>query len=485
MPTVVRKSAYCNAMAYGSLAGIIFTFGLMPVVPAGAETLSQALASAYGNNPRIMGERAKLRATDETLARAQSGYRPTIAGQIDYTWKNTETEPQSSADGTNLSRSYTLSASQPLYSGGVTRNAVSEADATIKAEREVLRDTEQLVFLDAITAYADVVRDRATLIVQQSNVNVLTQELKQVKARFDVGEVTKTDVEQARSSLAAAQSTVEAARANLGASSGRYALVMGHAPDALREPAPPARSLPGNLEEVVANAMAAKPAVVQATFLEKAQQFTIRKLTGALLPQASLNAQLNATEVSPSNIESESASLTGTVKLPIYEAGDTRAQIRQAKESRLQLLENIQQARQQAQSDAITAWSLLQASRAQLIANQTQVQAAQTALEGVRAELQVGQRTEIDVLTAQQTLNNAQVTLLATKHDIIVNSYRVLQTMGRLSVEMLGVPVAQYDSQAHYNETNGKWWQITISREAGYAGIDGGLAHAVAEEIHQ
>ena len=162
-----------------------------------------------------------------------------------------------------------------------------------------------------------------------------------------------------------------------------------------------------------------------------------------------------------------------------------RAQIRQQKENRQALLENVEQAREQAQSDATSAWAQLQASRAQLLANQTQVDAAKTALEGVRAELQVGQRTEIDVLNSQQTLNNAQVTLIGTKRDIVVNSYRLLQVMGRLTVDMLNVPVRQYDTTAHYNETNGKWWQITITREPGYAGIDGGLGAVVSDQLHQ
>ena len=486
MPTLLRAHARYERCLIDVAAVMTICVGLSAVPTQAAESLDQALASAYSTNPRIMSERARLRSIDENLARAQSGYRPTIGGEIDYTLRNNETVPSSRDDGTTLAHTYSLTASQPIYSGGQTRYAVSEADANIKAEREVLRDTEQLVLLDAITAYVDVVRDRATLVVQQKNVAVLTQELRQVKARFDVGELTKTDVDQARASLAGAQSSFEGAKANVRASEGRFVLAIGHPPVGLREPAPPLRSIPGNLEEVVANAIADRPSVVQAAFLEKVSQQTIRKLTGQLLPQLSLNAQLSATEdPSPQTEETRTASVTGKVSLPIYEAGEVRAQIRQQKENRQALLENVEQAREQAQSDATSAWAQLQASRAQLLANQTQVDAANTALEGVRAELQVGQRTEIDVLNSQQTLNNAQVTLIATKRDIVVNSYRLLQVMGRLSVDMLSVPVRQYDTTAHYNETNGKWWQITITREPGYAGIDGGLGAVVSDQWHQ
>ena len=485
MPTYFKAQAGSIRRALGAAVALTVCLCLQIGPSQAGESLDQALASAYSTNPRIMSGRARLRSVDESLARAQSGYRPTINGEIDYTLRNNETVPSSPGDGTTLSRTYSLSASQPIYSGGQTRHAVSEADANIRAEREVLRDTEQTVLLDAITAYVDVVRDRATLVVQQKNVTVLTQELKQVKARFDVGEVTKTDVEQARASLAGAQSTFEGAKANLHASEGRFVLTIGHPPVGLREPVAPLRSLPGNLDEVIANAIAARPSVVQAAYLEKASQHTIRKLTGQLLPQLSLSALLSATEdPTPLTEETRTASLTGKVSLPIYEAGDVRAQIRQQKENRQALLENVEQAREQAQSDATSAWAQLQASRAQLLANQTQVDAAKTALEGVRAELQVGQRTEIDVLNSQQTLNNAQVTLIGTKRDIIVNSYRVLQTMGRLTVDTLNVPVRQYDTTAHYNETNGKWWQITITREPGYAGIDGGLGAVVSDQFH-
>ncbi len=445
----------------------------MGACPALGETLTQALASAYANNPRLQSERARLRGTDENLARAQSGYRPTVNGTIDYTLRSTSSIPKSPGDGTSFIRAYQLNASQPIYNGGSTSSAVKEADATIRAEREVLRETEQQVLLDAITAYMDVIRDRAVLDVQLKNIAVLTQELRQVKARFDVGEVTKTDVEQAKSSLASAQAQSESGKANLSSSSARYALVVGHAPNGIREPGPPNRLLPRNINEAVNIAMASRPSVVQAAYLKDSIDHTISKLYGQLLPQVSLNGQLSSTETSPANTVVDTASLTGHVTVPIYEAGDVRAQIRQQKENRQSLLQNIEQARLQAQSDVLSAWAVLDASRAQLVANQQQVDSAKTALEGVRAELQVGQRTELDVLNAQQTLNNAQVQLITTKHDIVVNSYRVLQVMGRLAVDTLGIGVEQYDVQRHYEDTNGSWWKTTISREVGYVGIEG------------
>ena len=455
---------------------------LLSAAPTHAETLAQALASAYSNNPRLQSARAQLRSVDENLAIAQSGYRPTVNGSATYTIKDTHSDPKAPTDGTTFSRSYSLTANQPLYNGGSTRAAVSEADANIRAQREVLRDTEQTILLSAVSAYMNVIRDRAALDIQTRNVEVLNKELKQVKARFDVGEVTKTDVEQARASLAAAQSQAELAKANLRAASSSYMLVIGHAPTAVNEPAPPFKLLPRSVGAAVEIAMASRPSVVQAAYLKDASDQNIRRLYGQLLPQVSLNGNLNSSAESGAvGGEQTSASITGQITVPIYEGGSVRAQIRQVKESRQAQLQNIEQARIQARSDVLTAWAALEASRAQLIANQTQVSSAKIALEGVRAELQVGQRTEFDVLSAQQTVNNALLTLTTTKRDIVVNGYTILQAMGRLSADDVGLNVAQYDVERHYEDTNGSWWKTTISREEGYVGIIGEVRAATSQ----
>ncbi len=461
----------------GSSAVVAVTMAwFASAVPSSAETLGQAIAEAYANNPRLLAARAQLRSVDESLAIAQSGYRPTVSGDASYTLKDSHSDPKSGSDGTTFTRSYSLSANQRLYNGGQTRSAVREADANIRAQREVLRDSEQTVLLQVVTAYMDVIRDRSALDIQTRNAEVLSKELKQVKARFDVGEVTKTDVEQARASLAAAQSQVELAKANLRSASSRYMLVVGHAPDGLREPSPAFKLLPRSADTAVNIAMSERPSVVQAAFLKDASDHSIRRLYGQLLPQVTLNGALNSSSVSGAvNGENSTASITGQITVPIYEGGAVRAQIRQQKESRQAQLENIELARIQARSDVLTAWAALDASRAQLVANQTQVEAARIALEGVRAELQVGQRTELDVLNAQQVLNTAQLTLTTTKRDIVVNSYTILQAMGRLSVDLIGVNVPVYDVQPHYEATNGSWWKTTISRETGYVGIAGEL----------
>jgi outer membrane protein len=455
---------------------------LLSAQSARSETLGQALASAYANNPRLQSARAQLRSVDETLAIAQSGYRPTVQGSATYSLRDSHSDPKSPGDGTTFTRSYNLTATEKLYNGGQTRNSVKEADANIRAQREVLRDTEQTILLQAVTAYMDVIRDKAALDIQSKNLEVLNKELKQVKARFDVGEVTKTDVEQARASLAAAQSQVELAKANLRAASSRYMLVIGHAPNGGREPAPAFKLLPRSADDAVEIAMASRPSVVQAAYLKDATDHNIRRLYGQLLPQVTLNGSLDSSSSTGAvQGENSSATITGQIIVPIYEGGAVRAQIRQQKEGRQAQLQNIEQARIQARSEVLIAWAALDASRAQLVANQTQVDAAKIVLEGVRAELQVGQRTEIDVLNAQQTLNNAQLALTTTKRDIVVNSYTILQAMGQLNVESIGVNVPLYDVEPHYEKTNGSWWKTTITREEGYVGIAGVLRESVGQ----
>ena len=453
-----------------------FAFVMAPA-SASAETIEQAMVSAYNNSAQLRGEQARLRASDETLAQAQSGYRPTISSEFDFTSQSTRTDPASPNDGTINPRTSTLTAVQPLFDGFQTVNSVKQADASIRAERENLRAVEEQVMLNAVTAYMDVVRDRNILSVRDQNVKVLTEELRSVKARFDVGEVTRTDVEQARATLAAAQSAQALARANLRNSAARFTLATGSPPTRLVEPPPPLRLLPGTVDEAIASAIAARPTVVQAAFLEQAQRSNIRVLTGQLLPKIELDGSLSETDGPAMGVkEVETSKITGRIIVPIYEAGSVRAQIRQAKETRQGLLENIEQAREQAQSDASTAWSFLESSRAQLEADNIQVSSATTALQGVRAELQVGQRTELDVLTAEQTLLTAQVAVVSDKHDIVVNAYTVLATMGRLTADNLHLNTPLYDVEAHYRQTNGKWFDIQVNREEGYAGYDVGLS---------
>ena len=283
MPTPVSKGISSRHKRILAVATGVACLTAIPPF-ACAETIQQALVQSYNNSAQLRGERARLRATDESLAQAQAGYRPTVTSEFDFTNSQTYTEPKTSGNGSSSTATSTLSAVQPIFDGFQTVNNVRQADANIRAERENVRNVEENVLLAAATAYADVVRDRNILTARDQNVALLNEELRSVKARFDVGEVTRTDVEQARATLAAGQSAQAVARAALRNSAARFQLATGAPPTKLVEPSAPVHFLPARVEEAISAAIAARPSVVQAAFLEQAQRSNIRSLTGQLLP---------------------------------------------------------------------------------------------------------------------------------------------------------------------------------------------------------
>jgi outer membrane protein len=441
-----------------------------------AETLFEALASTYANHPAISAERARVRARDEEIARTQAGYRPTITGQADLGSQRTETDPGSRADGTVHPRTVSLSLSQPIFDGYQTAYGVKEAEASVLAQREVLRGVEIRTLLDAVTVYSNVIRDNAVVRLREANVRVLSEQLRATEERFAVGEVTRTDVAQARARRAGAISALEAAKSNVRTSIGEYVRVIGHAPTTLETPPEIGHLLPGTLDEAIAVGMAEDPDVVTAAFREQATRHGIKRIEGQALPSIRVDATIQE-RLDPSLLieRSETAQIFARLTVPFYQGGEVAASVRQAKEERLGQLDDIEDARIRARSNVVTAWSRLIAARAQLVSDQVQVEATQTALEGVREEEKVGQRTLLDVLDAEQEFLNAKVGLVSTQRDLIVAAYSLYASMGRLTASDLGVQVALYDTEEHFRETNGKWWGFTIEREEGYSGytIDG------------
>jgi outer membrane protein len=433
-----------------------------------AETLRQALANAYKNNPRLDAERARLRATDEEVPRALSGYRPTVNGTADVAYQKTETKPGSGNDGETHPHGYALNASQPIFRGFRTLNQVREAEATVRAGRETLRNTEQSVLLEAVTAYADVVRDQAVVRLRENNVTVLSRELRATEDRFKVGEVTRTDVAQATARRAGAVSALDLARANLKSSRATYERVVGTPPSNLQEPAPPDRLLPKSANDAVSIASRENPSIVAALYREQASRHTVDRIWGELLPEVRVDATYQKRyDTSRAVDEAETTSVVGRLSVPIYQGGEVHARVRQAKHTHVSRLQEIEQARTETQSAVVAAFSRLQASRAQLISDQAQVQANTTALTGVREEEKVGQRTLLDVLNAEQELLNAQVQLATTKRDVVVNSYNLLSAVGRLNAQDMALSSTVYDAEAHYHEIRRKWWGVNITHRDG------------------
>jgi outer membrane protein len=438
--------------------------------PANAQSLRDALASAYKYNPRLDAERARQRATDEEVSRAHSGYRPIVQGSADIGYNRTDTKPKGIGNsGETHPKGYGVTASQPIFNGFRTINGVRVAEAVVRAGRETLRNIEQAVLLEAATAYVDVVRDQAIVKLREGNFEVLSRELKATRDRFSVGEVTRTDVAQAEARRAAALSALDRARSDLKSSRAAFERVIGYPPSTLREQRPPNKLLPKSLPEAVDVTLKESPIIVSALYTEQAARHSVDQVWGELLPSIRVDASYQQRyDQSPAVDESESTTITGRLEVPLYEAGDVRARVRQAKHTHVSRMQQIEQARTEAKAATITAWSALTAARAQIEADQVQVSATGTALAGVREEERVGQRTLLDVLNAEQEALNAQVQLATTKRNLVVASYALMASVGRLTIAELGNTDLAYDVEAHYHEVRRKWWGISITKAGGY-----------------
>lgn len=461
----VRRTSRRNREAAAALAVSMLVLG--GTLPAHAESLRDALSSAYLYNPTLKAARAQLRATDEEAARARSGYRPIITGQSDHSYIETDTQPGGKAD--YYPQNFSVTVSQPVFRGFRTVNAISQAEAAIEAGREDLRAAEHQILLQAVTSYVNVVRDQAVLNLRLNNVKVLSEQLKATQDRFAVGEVTKTDVAQAEASLAGARSFVAAARAALQASRAVYAQIVGKMPTLLRDPGP-TRLIPRSLDASIKRGEGESPLILAAVFRERAQHHAIRQAQGELLPQVDLQASYTHSIEPGTTIDRQNVTaVTGRVTVPIYEGGEVYARIRQGFETQAARRHQIDEAREQVRAEVISAWGVFTAASAQIISDNAQVDANRVALAGVKEEEKVGQRTVLDVLNAEQALLDSQVQLATSRRNLVVASYALLAVTGRISSADLALPVEQYDPAKHYSEIVHQWigWDSSAANGEG------------------
>jgi outer membrane protein len=311
----------------------------------------------------------------------------------------------------------------------------------------------------------NVLLNGAILDLQRRNVEVLQEQLRQTRDRFNVGEVTRTDVAQAESSLAAGRSQVLSAEATYTASVATYRQVIGSNPTNLSPGSPVDRLSPPNQNEAVAVAIATHPSVAAAQFNVDVAQQQVKVAESALYPNVTLQGSfVKGLEAvgSLNTTESYAASVLGTLTIPIYQGGAEYSAIRQAKELLGQTRLNLDVTRDQARQTVVQSWGLLDAAKANIEATTAQVQAAEIALNGIREEARVGQRTTFDVLTAQQTLVNARVSLVTAQHDRVVASYTLLAAVGRLTPTILGLRTPIYRSQVHYEQVRDSWAGVRI-----------------------
>jgi outer membrane protein len=354
--------ASCPAVSWRLRGGAVLVIAFLVVAvfgrPASAETLEQALADAYLINPVLNAERARLRATDEQVALAKSGLRPFVSGSADWNYVNQNSERSGSrsnlgggagnaidlssaglsTDGVTHPHGYSVQLTQPLFEGFQNLNAIRQAKSTVQAAREALRTVEQTVLLDAATAYVNVVRDTAIVRLRENDVSVLSEQLKATKDRFDVGEVTRTDVAQAEARRAEALSTLAAAQANLKTSRAAYEQIIGHPPGNLVTPNSIRHLLPSNINEAMTLGDGENPIILAAVYNEEASLFAVEQIMGELLPEVTLQAQYEKRfDQSQSLAELETTTVTGRVNVPFYQGGGVSARVRQAKETKNQL----------------------------------------------------------------------------------------------------------------------------------------------------
>lgn len=425
---------------------------LLVPAQARAETLTQALVQAYQGNPRILAARDLLRAIDEQVAQAISLLRPTVTLNVSTGYDTTSTRINNvgrTGDRSGLTSS-SLALTQPIWRGGREYAEIRRAEATIRSQRARLQTTEQDVFFEVVTAYMNVVRDEAIVRLRANNVAVLQRQLQAVRDRFNVGEVTRTDVAQAEAAVAGAEGQRVLAIGNLESSRANYANLVGRPPQRLSEPRPPA-FLPAAFGLALAAAKSTNPTIIAATYDEFAARHSVRSITGELLPQISVSGLLSRSLDSASpTTQINRAQVTLNLTVPLYESGSTYSRARAAKQTVFQRGNDLAQARRSVEEVATRAWQTLQAARAGVRSFQAQSRANAVALEGVRQENQAGLRTVLDVLDAEQVLLNSQVSLVSARRDMIVASYQVAQAMGRLTARDLRLPVQIYDATAYY-----------------------------------
>ncbi|MGE0196043.1 MAG: TolC family outer membrane protein [Methylocystis sp.] len=476
----LRRRRSTRFLSFGSASAALALVAVAPA-PASAESLLSALARAYYGNPDLNQSRANVRVRDEDAPKAKAGLRPkaSIAAQagsqyaaIKIPFGGSASQQAGAASGSSgdfqdtyvgYPRGTTLNLSQTLFDGFRTENSVRQAESGVFAARSTMRLTEQAILQNGATAYMNVLRDTAVVSLRKNNISVLDEQLKQTRDRFQVGEVTRTDVSQAEASVALARSEYYAAQAQLKTSMANYRQIIGAEPKHLQ----PGRSLepllPKSMEKAIAIALVEHPGVTAAFHQVDAAALAVKVAEGALLPSLSVTGEVSNqydSFLGLPGLRQFTAAAMGRLNVPLYQGGAEYASIRQAKEQLGQARLNADLQRDSVRASVVSSYGLLETARASIVSGQAAVKAAETALAGVREEAKVGQRTTLDVLNAQQALLNARVNLVTSQRDRVVASYAALGSIGRLSAHELNLNVAIYDPSLHLYQVHDQWFGL-------------------------
>lgn len=425
--------------------------------PAWAETLQEALALAYQTNPSLLAQRANQRALDESIVQARAGLRPSLDVSVSANYSRTYSDSAGNSESDSGGASIGLS--QTLWSGGRIGHGISAAEATILAGREDLRAIEQTVLASVVQAYADVIRDTEILAIRESNLGVLQRQLEEASARFEVGEITRTDVAQSESRLAQSEADLANARAQLSVSRAAYAAVVGQAPGDLA-PMPVLPGIPTDFDNALDVALADNPGIRSASYSLRAAEANVAAAKAEYMPSARLTASYGGSTSDLGNlndIADETRFQAGaTISVPLFTGGLNSSRVAQALERANVAQINVEGERRSTLQAVSSAYAQSISARATLQAGEEAVRAATVAAEGVRQEAQVGLRTTLDVLNQELELRSAQVTLASARRNEYVAQANLLASMGRLEGQDLDAAITVYDPAANYNRVRNR-----------------------------
>lgn len=445
--------------------------------PAWAQdTLPDAVGLAYRTNPTVLGQRASQRALDESVPQARAGLRPSIdlSASANYSWSETQGGPQqvdTNGDGIpdatvnipgfntdSTSGGLSVGMSQTLWSGGRIGLGISVAEANVMAGRENLRSVEQQVLASVIQVYADVLRDEEILRIREANLSVLERQLDEADARFEVGEITRTDVAQAQARLAQSRADLANARAQLAVSRAAYASVVGQTPGTLSA-LPPLGGLPADFDSALDVALGENPAIRSAAYALAAAESRVALARAEYLPSLRASASYGGSSSDLSNFDlAERTSFTAgaSLSVPLFTGGLNASRVTQALEQANGAQIAIEGERRQVLQSVSSAYAQVVSARATVTAGEEAVRAATVAAEGVRQEAQVGLRTTLDVLNGELELRNAEVALATARRNEYVAQANLLLAMGRLDVALLAPGVEVYDPSDNYQRVRNR-----------------------------
>ncbi|MFQ6552601.1 TolC family outer membrane protein [Aestuariibius insulae] len=436
-------------MRSSTILGAAIALGLAASAPARGETLADALVLAYENSGLLEQNRALLRAADEDVAQAVAALRPVI----NYTLRGQYTNITGGTFETNTSTTAELNADFLLYDAGATRFGIDAVKETVLATRQALIDVEQNVFIQAVSAYVSVREALEIVSLRQNNQRLITEELRAAEDRFEVGEVTRTDVALAQARLAEARSDLAQAQGALQQAIEEYGRVIGAEPRNLA--APRGRpQIPASISEAKAIALRTHPDIRASQRRIAASELRVQQAEAAVSPNITARATLGIDEDDLNDRFDSTESVGVTLSGPIYQGGRLSSGIRQAMNNRDAERANLLSIRRQVEANVGNAYAILQSARASQIAVDQQIRAAEIAFRGIREEATLGARTTLDVLDAEQDLLDARSRRISADADEVIAVYQILQSMGLLTADHLGLGIQSYDPAAYYNLVN-------------------------------